>query len=50
MIQEWEGNEKSIPKVRERKGNEKIHFHKSGKGIRSFHSWEWKGTGIPAHP
>ena len=23
---------------------------KSGKGIRAFHSWEWTGTGIPAHP
>ena len=19
-------------------------------GIRGFHSWEWMGTGIPAHP
>ena len=19
-------------------------------GIRGFHSWEWTGTGIPAHP
>ena len=28
----------------------KIHSHNSGKGIRGFHSWEWTGTGIPAHP
>ena len=43
---------KSIPEIREREGNEKIHFHYSEKGIRGFHSWEWTGTGtgIPAHP
>ena len=41
---------KSIPEIREREGNEKIHSHNSGKGIRGFHSWEWTGTGIPAHP
>ena len=28
----------------------KIHSHNSGMGIRGFHSWEWTGTGIPAHP
>ena len=39
-----------IPKIREQEGNEKIHSHNSGKGIRPFHSWEWTGTGIPAHP
>ena len=41
---------KSIPEIREREGNEKIHSHNSEKGIRSFYSWEWTGTGIPAHP
>merc|ERR1712163_5909 len=58
------GMKKSIPKIREREGNEKnpfpqfgngkgmkkTHSHNSGKGIRGFHSWEWTGTGIPAHP
>ena len=44
---EWK---KSIPEIREREGNEKIHCHNSGKGIRGFHSWEWTGTGFPAHP
>ena len=44
------GVEKTIPKIREQEGNEKIHSHNSGKGIRGFHSWEWTGTGIPAHP
>ena len=29
---------KSIPEIREREGNEKIHSHNSGKGIRGFHS------------
>ena len=41
---------KSIPKIREQEGNEKIHSHNSGMGIWGFHSWEWTGTGIPAHP
>ena len=41
---------KSIPEIREQEGNEKIHSHNSGTGIRGFHSWEWTGTGIPAHP
>ena len=41
---------KNIPKIREREGNEKIHSHNSGMGIRGFHSREWMGTGIPAHP
>ena len=51
IIREWEGNEKkNIPEIRERDGNEKIHSYNSGKGIRGFHSWEWTGTGIPAHP
>ena len=44
---EWE---KNIPKIREPEGNEKIHSHNSAKGIRGFHSWEWTGMGIPAHP
>ena len=44
------GMKKSIPKIWEREGNEKIHSHNSGVGIRGFHSWEWTGTGIPAHP
>ena len=41
---------KNIPKIREREKNEKIYSHNSGKGIRGFHSWEWTGTGVPAHP
>ena len=44
------GMKKSIPKIWEREGNEKIHSRISGTGIRGFHSWEWMGTGIPAHP
>ena len=44
---EWK---KSIPEIREREGNEKNPFPKFGKGIRGLHSWEWPGTGIPAHP
>ena len=39
------GMKKSIPKIREREGNEKIHSQSSGKGIRGLHSWEWPGTG-----
>ena len=34
------GMTKNIPKIREREGNEKIHSHNSGTGIRGFHSWE----------
>ena len=49
-IWEREGNEKSIPEIREQEGNEKIHSQSSGMGIRGLHSWEWPGTGIPAHP
>ena len=63
-IREWEGNEKktfplfgngkgmkkTIHEIREREGNEKIHSHNLGMGIRGFHSWEWTGTEIPAHP
>ena len=41
---------KNIPEIWEREGNGKIHSQNSGKGIRGFHSWEWTGTGIPAHP
>ena len=41
---------KNIPKIREREGNDKIHSHNSGMGIRGFNSWEWTGTGIRAHP
>ena len=44
---EWK---KSIPIIREREGNEKIHSHNLGMEIRGFHSWEWTGTRIPAHP
>ena len=44
------GNGKGIKKTFPKFGNEKIHSHKSGKGIRGFHSWEWTGAGIPAHP
>ena len=62
QIREQEGNEKSIPTnregnekknisdIRERKGNEKIHSHILRMGIRGFHSREWTGTGILAHP
>ena len=50
-IRERERNEKKpIPIIREREGNEKKHSQNSGTGIRGFHSWEWTGTGIPAHP
>ena len=41
---------KTIPSIREWEGNEKIYSHNSGTGIRGLHSWEWTGTGIPAHP
>ena len=41
---------KTIPEIREWEGNEKIHSHNLGMGIRAFHSWEWTGAGIPAHP
>ena len=41
---------KNILKIREREGNEKIHTHNLESGIRGFYSWEWTGTGIPAHP
>ena len=41
---------KTIPEIREREGNEKINSHNLGMGIRGFHSREWTGTGIPAHP
>ena len=44
------GMKKDIPEIRKREGNEKIHFQSSGTGIRGLHSWEWPGTGIPAHP
>ena len=44
------GMKKDIPEIREREGNEKIHSQSSGTGIRGLHSWEWPGTGIPAHP
>ena len=50
-IREWEGNEKnSFPHFGNGKGMKKNHSHNLGKGIRGFHSWEWTGTGIPAHP
>ena len=41
---------KAFPKFGNGKGMKKIHSHNSGNGIRGFHSWEWTGTGIPAHP
>ena len=44
---EWK---KDIPEIREREGNEKINSQSTGTGIRGLHSWEWLGTGIPAHP
>ena len=51
IIRERVGNEKkNIPKIQEREGNEKIHSHNLGMEIRGFHSWEWTGTRIPAHP
>ena len=50
-LRKREGNgKKNILKIQEREGNEKINSHNSGMGIRGFHSWEWTGTGIPAHP
>ena len=36
---------KSLPKIWEREGNEKIHSHNSGMGIRGYHSQEYLGTG-----
>ena len=36
---------KSLPKIWEREGNEKIHSHNSGMGIRGYHSQEFPGTG-----
>ena len=36
---------KSLPKIWEREGNEKIHSHNSGMGIRGYHSQEYPGTG-----
>ena len=50
IIREREGNKKSIPEILEREWREKIHSHNLGTGIRAFHSWEWTGTGVPAHP
>ena len=47
---EREGNKKNILEILEREWNEKIHSHNLGTGIRAFHSWEWTGTGVPAHP
>ena len=50
-LRKREGNgKKNILKIQEREGNEKINSHNSGMGIRGFHSREWTGTGIPAHP
>ena len=50
-IREREGNEKNpFPQFGNGKGMKKIHSHNSGMGIRGFNSWEWTGTGIPAHP
>ena len=36
---------KPIPEIREREGNEIIHFHISGVGIRGYHSQDWPGRG-----
>ena len=36
---------KSLPKIWEREGNEKIHSHNSGMGIRGYHSQKFPGTG-----
>ena len=44
------GMNKSISEIREREGNEKIHSHNLGMGIRGFHSGQWTGTRIPALP
>ena len=41
---------KNIPKLWEREGIGKIHFHDLGTGISGLHSREWTGTGIPACP
>ena len=38
------GMKKNIPTIREREGNEKIHSHNSGTGIRGFNSRKWTGT------
>ena len=42
---------KSLPKIWEREGNEKIHSHNSGMGIRGYHSQEFPGmgTGMKKH-
>ena len=50
IIREREGIEKPIPEIWEREGNEKIHSYNSRTGSRGFHSQEWTGMGIPAHP
>ena len=39
------GIENSIPKVREREGNEKKHSQNSGMGMKSYYSREWTGMG-----
>ena len=48
------GNGKGMEKIHSQSsgtGREwKIHSQSLGKGIRGLHSWEWPGTGIPAHP
>ena len=41
---------KSIPKIQEREGNEKIHSHNSGKGIRGSHSWDGREREFPLTP
>ena len=41
---------KSIPEIREREWNEKIHSHNSGKGIRGSHSWAGREREFPLTP
>ena len=46
-----EGTKKNtLPKFGNGKGIKKLIGTNSGTGIRGFHSPEWKGTGICAHP
>ena len=41
---------KKIPKIWQPEGNKKNYSRNSGTRFRGFHSREWTGTGIPAHP
>ena len=40
---------KNIPEIREWEGNEKIHSHNLGTGIRGFFSWEREFPLTPAN-